>query len=177
MIWGGAKGFFVSGPYPLPQNHLPQPLTGGWEGSLRGGLGDSRPPVLPSIAFTVPAAGATARRPAPGAGRRLSRGLGVGPGPVSRGPGVVENEGHRLNGVGAQRQGREVVAEHQEAKIPQLIQARHACGPTTLASKSSMAWSLSFSSPLWPASSGASTWTKTRSISRKASKAAATLPA
>ncbi len=34
----------------------------------------------------------------------LGRGLGVGPGTVTRGPGVVEDERHRLIGVGAQRQ-------------------------------------------------------------------------
>ncbi len=45
-------------PLPLrktPPNPLPQPLTGGWEGSLRGGRGIVDPPVLPST--LVPEAG------------------------------------------------------------------------------------------------------------------------
>ena len=34
---------------PLPSPRLPpQPLIGGWEGSLRGGRGTRRPPALPS---------------------------------------------------------------------------------------------------------------------------------
>ena len=48
----------------------------------------------------------------------FSRGLGVRPGMVTRGPGVVKDEGHRLIGVGAERQRRKVIAEQQEAESP-----------------------------------------------------------
>jgi DNA polymerase-2 len=48
----GARG---GQPLPPPPNPLLQPLTGGWEGSLRGGRGIVDPPVLPST--LVPEAG------------------------------------------------------------------------------------------------------------------------
>jgi hypothetical protein len=33
----GAKGFFVSGPYPLPQSPTPNPVSFGGTGVRRGG--------------------------------------------------------------------------------------------------------------------------------------------
>jgi uncharacterized protein len=45
FVGEGARG---RGPLPLPPHPHPQPLTGGWEGSLRGGRGNTLPPVLPS---------------------------------------------------------------------------------------------------------------------------------
>ena len=91
IFWG--RGPRDASPSALPSNSPPQPLTGGWEGSLRGGRGT----------FDVP-------RPSP---QNISKKIIQRLKAAAHGPGEIEVEDQHIEGVG----GPVEALEHGQGRI------------------------------------------------------------